>query len=113
LRQRPDSAIGHVLGDGFALLTTPGTAVSDLARVPADLGTRVAINRVTLDDDSTLAAFLPALPPGFLLLRPDRYVAAFLPVDGLAAALDRVRRLFASTWPPAAAASSDEVLHAP
>ena len=119
--------LDDVLGDGFCFVASPNTPASLLRELPRDLGAPLQIRRAAIlraradgdgpvngangvnhvdgvgvvtaiDRDAELAARLSDLPPGVVLLRPDRYVAAFLPASAWRAGLDRVVRLFMSTW---------------
>jgi 3-(3-hydroxy-phenyl)propionate hydroxylase len=106
--------LDDVLGPGFALVTLPSTPAATFSQLPSEFGAsqhirRVAIVhpgapaevpnrvlRVEVPADSVLSA-LAQLPRGFLLLRPDRYIAAFLPANQLEQARERIERLFAAT----------------
>jgi 3-(3-hydroxy-phenyl)propionate hydroxylase len=102
-----------VLGDGFALVAPPGTSPGLLARATLDARLPVRLVAFLHREDTSpvaapavaardlrgdLAALLAGRPPGLFLLRPDRYVAAFLPADCIAAAADDVAHLVQSTW---------------
>jgi 3-(3-hydroxy-phenyl)propionate hydroxylase len=123
--------LDDVLGDGFALVVPPGTSPHLLAqahltnetiRQVAILGredaTPVELPIVGVRDlRGDLAALLAGQPQGLYLLRPDRYVAAFLPADDIAAASAEVERLMRETWAqePAplrpASATNDDARH--
>ena len=45
-----------------------------------------------------LAALLTGYPQGLYLLRPDRYVAAFFPIQSLLSADDAIDKLVGETW---------------
>ncbi len=102
-----------VLGDGCALVAPPGTSPDLLARVRLDDKLPVRLVAILDKEDASpvaapavaardlrgdLAALLAGQPPGLFLLRPDRYVAAFLAADRVAAAAEEVARLVQSTW---------------
>jgi hypothetical protein len=38
------------------------------------------------------------MPPGLVLIRPDRYAAAFLPADNLEAGVREADEMIARTW---------------
>ncbi len=90
--------LDDVLGDGFSMIAVPGTPASLLQEIPSEFGAPLKIRRMMLDRAGAVAAKLPDLPPGILLLRPDRYVAAFLPAHALTSAQDRIGKLFRQTW---------------
>jgi len=95
--------LDDVLGNGFALLATSGAAPAIFEAIPADFGAPVPMARVAVGANPALAG----IPAGVLLVRPDRYVAAFVAASRLAEGLAAVRRLFAATWAgPAGAAAT-------
>jgi 3-(3-hydroxy-phenyl)propionate hydroxylase len=113
--------LDDVLGDGFALIAPPGTPSSLLAQ--ADLGELAPLRKVAVFDKEEappaelaaiavrdlrgdLARLLSGQPPGLFLLRPDRYVAAFLPAGHIGPSAEDIKRLIASTWPSPALALS-------
>ena len=100
--------LDDVLGDGFALLAPPGTPARLLADVR--IGDTLPLRRVAVLDKEDaspveppaiaardlrgdLAQLLTAQAPGLFLLRPDRYVAAFLAADTIAADAAKVVQL--------------------
>jgi 3-(3-hydroxy-phenyl)propionate hydroxylase len=108
-----ETLLDNFLGNGFALLAPPGTSHDLFAKLPLDFLKSLDIRKVAIlapgntpsatggietaiDSRGELSKILASRPPGLLLLRPDRYVAAFLPAGDLAAEL-RVRELVAST----------------
>ena len=106
--------LDDVLGDGFAILAPPGTSPQALGQIQLGDATPRMRRVAVLDrEDATaveegivaardlrgdLARFLAGHPSGLFLLRPDRYVAAFFPVDELWSATDAITDLLRSTW---------------
>jgi 3-(3-hydroxy-phenyl)propionate hydroxylase len=108
--------LDEFLGKGFALLALPGTPPESLAQLPNDLLGPLDVRTVlilapgdstgaiptgfdvAIDFDNQISKLLGPQPAGFLLLRPDRYVAAFLAADELARAAAGVEELMAGTW---------------
>ena len=101
--------LDDVLGSGFALLAAPGSPPELFSQVSNQFpAARVAIlapgnspevpRGVQSVVDAEGALPQGAWPPGLLWLRPDRYVAAFLPAHALAKAQQEVDRLLADTW---------------
>jgi 3-(3-hydroxy-phenyl)propionate hydroxylase len=109
-----ETLLDNLLGNSFALLAPPGTPPAIFAELPKDFLASLDIRKVAIlapGDSSTvpqgvetavdtraeLSKMLGPRPQGLLLLRPDRYVAAFLPAGNLVGAEQRVRELVAST----------------
>jgi 3-(3-hydroxy-phenyl)propionate hydroxylase len=104
--------LDEVLGDGFAFLATPGTLRTVLAAIPSNvleglnarrviIGTADASNggvTVVKDHSGGLARIMAGLPEGLLLIRPDRYAAAFLPAVQVDGSERRLAALIAATW---------------
>jgi 3-(3-hydroxy-phenyl)propionate hydroxylase len=110
--------LDEFLGNGFALLAPARTPPKIFERIPQDLWSPLPIERIAVcadeggeaaagtastmlklrDPGSAFAAATKELPPGLLLIRPDRYVAAFLRADHLDADLRAVSALIAQTW---------------
>jgi len=107
--------LDEFLGDNFALVTLPQTPPSLFDRLPANLWRplkllRVAIrapgdmtsapNGVTsvLDIEGEFSDSVKQLPPGVALIRPDRYMAAYLPAENLEAGISEVDEIIARTW---------------
>jgi 3-(3-hydroxy-phenyl)propionate hydroxylase len=103
------------LGNGFALLSLPQTHPSLFENLPPDLWKALSLQRVAIRESGDIdpspngvtclyeinAAFsrsMKHVPPGLLLIRPDRYVAASLPADDLDAAVRKVDEMIARTW---------------
>jgi 3-(3-hydroxy-phenyl)propionate hydroxylase len=114
--------LDDVLGDGFALLAPPGTPPRILAGVRLNEAYRLPIRTVAvLDKEDASAAEAPIVAardlrgdlarllagqsPGLYLLRPDRYVAAFFPVEDVQSAPDGIAKLISETWPQTLAPS--------
>ncbi len=105
------------LGNGFALLALPGTPAEIFAQLPNDFLAPLELRRVlilgpsdskiavppsgvevAIDFDNQISKLVGPQPLGALLLRPDRYVAAFLPADELARAVADGKELVSGTW---------------
>lgn len=114
--------LDDVLGDGFALVAPPGTPPHVLADVrlgetggfpirtvavldKEDAATVEAPAIAARDLRGELAAQLAGHPAGLHLLRPDRYVAAFFPLQDTKAATDAIAKLAAATRSPPAVIS--------
>jgi 3-(3-hydroxy-phenyl)propionate hydroxylase len=110
-----EALLDDFLGDGFALLALPQTPAELFNRLPRGRweslnAQRVAIrspdDSVRLPDDVTtlsdeIGDFTRAtknLRPGLLVMRPDRYVAAYLPAENMEAGMRSVDELIARTW---------------
>jgi 3-(3-hydroxy-phenyl)propionate hydroxylase len=108
--------LDDVLGDGFALLAPPGTPPQMLANFRSGQVDRLPIRAVAvLDREDASPVELPTVAArdlrgdlvrllaghsaGFYLLRPDRYVAAFFPVQDIQSAPDGIATLIRGTWP--------------
>ena len=107
--------LDDVLGDGFALFAPPGTPPQTLQKICLEKTNALAIRRVAVLDKEDasavdppivaardlrgdLAGLLTGYPAGLYLLRPDRYVAAFFPVQNLQSAGEAIAKLTRETW---------------
>jgi 3-(3-hydroxy-phenyl)propionate hydroxylase len=107
--------LDEFLGDHFALVSLPQTPANIFERLPADLwqplklqcvairatgDSTLAPNDVTAvsDVEGNLSRSIKNIPPGLALIRPDRYVAAYLPAENLEAAIREVEEMIARTW---------------
>ncbi len=109
--------LDEVLGNGFALLSPPRTSFafpSLFEEIPHELCHRLDIRRVAalapgarsgipaasniIDSSGELSSAVADIPLGLLLLRPDRYVAAFLPAKGLMTSVRELEKMAAATW---------------
>ncbi len=105
--------LDDVLGPGFALVSLPNTPAAMFAQVPSDSGVSRSLRRVAIvhsgasaevpdgvvrveDRTHFVSKSLARLPQGLLLLRPDRYVAAFLPASQIGDAGQWIEYLFAA-----------------
>jgi len=106
------------LGTGFTLLALPQTPVKIFDQLPADLWSPLQVERIAVrrarespsssegpvtvvslcEEGGAFAAATKEVPPGVLLVRPDRYVAAFLPARNLNPGVSSVGELVARTW---------------
>ena len=103
------------LGSGFALLCLPQTPPSVFEKLPADLWQPLNLQRVSIRESGDTAPApngdtfvneisgefsrsMKHVPPGLLLIRPDRYVAAFLPAHDIEATVRTVDELIARMW---------------
>jgi 3-(3-hydroxy-phenyl)propionate hydroxylase len=107
--------LDDVLGDGFALLAPPGTSPQLLEKICLEKTNQLAIRRAAVLDKENasaveaptvaardlrgdLAELLTGYPAGLYLLRPDRYVAAFFPLQNLESADDAIIKLTRETY---------------
>jgi 3-(3-hydroxy-phenyl)propionate hydroxylase len=107
--------LDDVLGDGFALIASPGSSPQLLEKVRLEKTARLPIRSVAVldkEDASTveaptiaardlrgdLAELLKAYPRGVYLLRPDRYVAAYFSAQTAGSAPEQIAQLIAKTW---------------
>jgi 3-(3-hydroxy-phenyl)propionate hydroxylase len=114
--------LDDVLGDGFALIAPPGTPPNVLAQIRLGEASGLPIRCVAVPDKEDasaveapiiaardlrgeLAELLAGHPAGLYLLRPDRYVAAFFPVQDIESAPPAINQLIRTTWPDAASPS--------
>jgi 3-(3-hydroxy-phenyl)propionate hydroxylase len=108
--------LDDVLGDGFALIAPPGTPPQMLADLrPSEVGKLPIRTVAVLDREDAspveaptvaardlrgdLAQLLSGHSAGLYLLRPDRYVAAFFPIEEIQSAPDEIATLIRGTWP--------------
>ena len=107
--------LDEFLGDGFSLLSLPQTPPSLFDRLPAELWQPLSLQRVAIrapsdvtpassgvisviDIKGDFSRSVKSVPPGLVLIRPDRYAAAFLPVEIIEAGIREVNELSARTW---------------
>jgi len=114
--------LDDVLGDGFVLLAPPGTPPRTLERIPLGGAQGLPIRAIAVldkEDTSTVAApafvardlrgelatLLRGRPAGLYLIRPDRYVAAFFPLQEIHAASAAIAGLVHTSEPQPSAIS--------
>lgn len=110
--------LDEFLGTGFTLLALPQTPLKIFDQLPTDLWAPLQIKPVAVrparesaaatggpvtvvslrEEGSAFSAATKDLPPGVLLIRPDRYVAAFLRARNLDIDAGSVAELVARTW---------------
>jgi 3-(3-hydroxy-phenyl)propionate hydroxylase len=107
--------LDEFLGNHFALVSLPQTPPSLFERLPADTWHPLQLQRVAIlrsGDTTTVPAGVPSvfdvsgdfsravknLPAGLALIRPDRYVAAYLPAQNLSAGVHEVEKMISDTW---------------
>jgi 3-(3-hydroxy-phenyl)propionate hydroxylase len=105
-----------LLGNRFALLVRSRDPAGSFARLAHPLWDRLGVGRVALvpvgtspagadgmtvaaEIDVTIAAAFAGYQDHALLLRPDHYVAAAIPLAAPGAAMAKIEALFAATWP--------------
>ena len=107
--------LDEFLGNNFALVSLPQTPAGLFEKLPADLWPPLKVQRVAIrmhDDSMPLPNGVTAvvdtsgdfsrstksLPAGLVLIRPDRYAAAFLPAENLEAGVREVDEMITRTW---------------
>ena len=97
------------------MLSLPQTPPNLFDRLPAELWQPLNLQRVAIrgPGDSTTAPngvtsvfdvegdfslSMKKFPPGLVLIRPDRYVAAYLPAENVDAGMGEVDEMIARTW---------------
>ncbi len=107
--------LDEFLGDSFALVSLPQTSPSVFNRLPAGLWRPLNLQRVAIrpsgnsspapagvtgviDVEGDFSRSMKNVPPGLVLIRPDRYAGAFLPAKNLEAGIPEVDELIAKTW---------------
>jgi 3-(3-hydroxy-phenyl)propionate hydroxylase len=110
-----DGLLDDFLGNGFALLSLPQTPPSLFDRLTAELWQPLNLQRVAIrapgdstpapnglavvvDVEGEFSRSVKTVPPGLALIRPDRYVAAYLPAENLEAGIREVDEMIARTW---------------
>jgi 3-(3-hydroxy-phenyl)propionate hydroxylase len=103
------------LGNDFALVSLPQTSADLFDRLPKDIWPTLKLQRVAIraPGESTLVPngvtrlfdvageFSRAtknIPLGLALIRPDRYVAAYLPAENFETATREIDEMIAQTW---------------
>jgi len=111
--------LDEVLGSRFVLLLRSARPVEDFARLSQPVWDRLGAARVALlpadapaqaiegietaaETNDALAAVLAGSPACALVLRPDHYVAAAIPLDDADRASRAIEALLAATWRPPA-----------
>jgi len=107
--------LDEFLGNHFALVSLPQTPASLFDKLPADLWPPLNLQRVAIrtpsdrksvakgvtsvfDDDGDFSRSMKNVPPGLALIRPDRYVAAYLPAKNVEERIPEVDEMIARTW---------------
>ncbi len=107
--------LDEFLGNHFALVSLPQTPSDLFDRLPADLWRPLKLQRVAihapgdttsvpdgvtsvLDDKGEFFHSVKHLPPGLALIRPDRYVAAYLPAENLEGGISEMDEIIDRTW---------------
>jgi 3-(3-hydroxy-phenyl)propionate hydroxylase len=110
-----DGLLDDFLGNGFALLSLPQTLPSLFDRLPAELWKPLKARRVAMrahgdsarvpsgvtsliDVEGDFSRSMKQLPPGVVLIRPDRYVAAYLLAESIEAGVSEVNGMIGGTW---------------
>jgi 3-(3-hydroxy-phenyl)propionate hydroxylase len=106
--------LDEFLGDNFALVSLPQTPPSLFDRLPVDSWQPLKPKRVAIrapgdssratdgvatvsDVDGKFSLWTKNIPSGLALIRPDRYVAAFLPAENIEAGIREVDEMIART----------------
>jgi 3-(3-hydroxy-phenyl)propionate hydroxylase len=107
--------LDEFLGNDFALIALPQTPPNVFDRLPPDLWRSLKLQRVAIrapgdgtpvpkgvtrvtDAEGDFSRSMKNVPPGFALIRPDRYVAAFLDGENLEGGMREVDEIIAGTW---------------
>jgi len=107
--------LDEFLGNNFALVSLPQTPADLFDKLPGDLWQSLALQRVAIrasgeskpapsgvtsvsDAGDDFSRSMKKLPPGLVLIRPDRYVAAYLRAENLEGDMRQVNELIASLW---------------
>lgn len=107
--------LDEFLGDHFALVSFPQTPPDLFKGLPAALWPPLQLKRVAIrgagegsptpdgvvkvcDFSGDFSRAVKDYSPGFVLIRPDRYVAAFLPAGNLEGSMREVDEMIARTW---------------
>ncbi len=107
--------LDEFLGDNFALVSLPQTPPNVFERLPPELWPPLNLQRVAIramrdntpvpsgvtcvsDIEGHFSRSMRDFPPGLALIRPDRYVAAFLHGKNLEAGMREVDAMIEQTW---------------
>lgn len=107
--------LDEFLRNNFALVSLPQTPPSLFERLPPNLWQPLRIQKVAIcaqgdtmsvpngvtsvsDAEGEISRSMNYLPPGLALIRPDRYVAAFLPAENLERGISEMDEIIDSTW---------------
>jgi 3-(3-hydroxy-phenyl)propionate hydroxylase len=114
----PDNSVvllDEVLGDGFSLISFTSDPQKTLGAMPNDLMGKMPVKSLCIlpadqifpntgsfdyvrDIDGGIEEALKKTATGSVLLRPDRYVAAVIPLGRESDVITEIRRLIAATW---------------
>ena len=107
--------LDEFLGDHFSLVSMPRTPVELFNRFSPDLWPALRLRRVAIrapgessptpdgiisvvDAAGDFSRAVGNIPRGLALIRPDRYVAAYLPAENIEQGIRRVDEIIARTW---------------
>jgi 3-(3-hydroxy-phenyl)propionate hydroxylase len=107
--------LDEFLGNNFALVSLPQTSPSLFERLPQNLWQPLKIQKVAIraqvdatsvpngvtsvfDAEDDISRTMNYLPPGLALIRPDRYVAAYLPAENLEGGISEMDEIIDRTW---------------
>lgn len=107
--------LDEFLGNNFALVSPPQTSPSLFERLPPNLWPHLRIQKVAIraqgdttpvptgvtsvsDEGGDTSRSMNYLPPGLAMIRPDRYVAAYLPAENLERGISEMDEIIDRTW---------------
>jgi 3-(3-hydroxy-phenyl)propionate hydroxylase len=107
--------LDEFLGNNFALVSFPQIPPNVFERLPSKLWPPLNLQRLAIrapgdstpvpygvtrvtDVEGDFSRSMKNVPPGLALIRPDRYVAAYLPAEDLESGVREVDEMIARTW---------------